>query len=76
MVQNYLELIKAMFGTDALQVLLGNVLNGNKDMARNINRLDNGVAMQPTVHESWDSIDYSYNESTKEVIQVSLCANP
>ena len=75
MVQNYLELIKAMFGTDACKTP-SNVLNGNKDMARNINRLDNGVAMQPTVHESWDSIDYSYNESTKEVIQVSLCANP
>src|SRR2546423_13122000 len=40
--KQYLELVKALFGPDAL---LDNVLNGNEDGARNINRLDNGIAM-------------------------------
>lgn len=68
-----------MFGTDALQLLLDNVLNGRKDATRNINRLDNGVPMHQHVHGSWDSMRFflevmwdSYNESTKEVIQVLL----
>lgn len=72
--KQYLELIKALFGPDALQCLLENVLNGNKDTQKNINRLDNGIAMEPTVHVRWDGMYFylevlwdTYDSSTKEV---------
>jgi hypothetical protein len=78
--QQYYELIKALFGADALQVLLVNVLNGDRDAARNINRLDNGIATQPTVHHAWDDMKFNlevlwdtYDESTKEVMRYSYC---
>ena len=57
-VKQYLELIKALFGPDALQRLVENVLNGGKDGERNINRLDNGIALQSTAHGMWDSMKY------------------
>ena len=73
--KQYLELVEALFGPDALRRLLENVLNGDKDGARNINRLDNGVAMMLTPHEMWDAMDFfievlwdTYNQSTKEVM--------
>ena len=55
--QQYQELIKALFGPDALQVLLVNVLNGNKNTT-NINRLDNGIAMKSTVHGTWAAMGF------------------
>jgi len=73
-VKDYLELIRALFGPDALQRLLENVLNGSNESERNINRLDNGIALQSTVHGMWDSMKFflevdwnTYNPSTKEV---------
>ena len=73
--KQYLELVEALFGPDALRRLLENVLNGDKDGVRNINRLDNGVAMMLTPHEMWDAMDFfievlwdTYNQSTKEVM--------
>ena len=74
--KQYLELVKALFGPDALRRLLENVLNGDEDGTRNINRLDNGIAMKSSTHEMWDAMDFSievlwdtYNPSTKEVIR-------
>jgi hypothetical protein len=73
--KQYLELVEALFGPDALGRLLENVLNGDKDGARNINRLDNGVAMMSIPHEMWDAMEFfievlwdTYNQSTKEVM--------
>ena len=78
-VNQYLELIKALFGPDALQWLVENVLNEGKEGERNINRLDNGIALQETVHKGWDSMKVflevcwdTYNPSTKEVIRYPL----
>jgi hypothetical protein len=75
-IQRYLELVEALFGPDALQMLLINVLNGDKDTSRSVNRLDNGIAMQEHVHARWDAMVFSlevlwdtYNPSTKEVIR-------
>jgi len=72
--KQYLELVEALFGPDALQRLLQNVLNGEKNRATNINRLDNGIAMQAQVHGMWDNMNFfikvlwdTYNPSTKEV---------
>ena len=72
-VKRYLELIRALFGPDALQWLVENVLNGGKG-ERYIIRLDNGIPLQPTVHNMWDSMKFflevdwnTYNPSTKEV---------
>ena len=72
-VKHYLELIRALFGPDALQWLVENVLNGGKG-ERNINRLDNGIPLQPTVYNMRDSMKFflevdwnTYNPSTKEV---------
>jgi hypothetical protein len=73
--KQYLGLVEALFGPDALRRLLENVLNGDKDGARNINRLDNGVAMELKPHAMWDGMSFfievlwdTYNQSTKEVI--------
>jgi hypothetical protein len=73
--KQYLELMEVLFGPDALRRLLENVLNGDKDDARNINRLDNGIAMMQTPHGMWDDMDFfievlwdTYNKSTKEVM--------
>jgi hypothetical protein len=81
--KHYLELVEMLFGPDALRRLLENVLNEDKDGARNINRLDNGIAMMLHTHEMWDSMDFfievlwdTYNQSTKEVIMVPLMVNP
>jgi len=75
-VNQYLELIRALFGPDALQRLVENVLNGGKEGERNINRLDNGIALQNQVHKGWDSMKFflevcwdTYNPSTNEVIR-------
>jgi HNH endonuclease len=72
--KQYIELVEALFGPDALQRLLQNVLNGEKNRATNINRLDNGIAMQAHVHGMWDDMNFfikvlwdTYNPSTKEV---------
>ena len=73
--KQYLELVEALFGPDGLGRLLENVLNGDKDGARNINRLDNGIAMMLTPHAMWDAMEFfievlwdTYNQSTKEVM--------
>jgi len=72
-VKRYLELIRALFGPDALQRLVENVLNGGNG-ERNINRLDNGIPLQSMAHDMWDSMKFflevdwnTYNPSTKEV---------
>ena len=71
--KRYLELIRALFGPDALQRLVENVLNGGNG-ERNINRLDNGIPLQSMAHDMWDSMKFflevdwnTYNPSTKEV---------
>jgi hypothetical protein len=73
--KQYLELVVALFGPDALRRLLENVLNGDRDGVRNINRLDNGIAMELKPHAMWDAMDFfievlwdTYNQSTKEVM--------
>ena len=73
--KQYLELVEALFGPDALERLRKNVLNGDKDGVRNINRLDNGIAMMSMAHDMWDAMDFfievlwdTYNQSTKEVM--------
>ncbi|KAH0555690.1 hypothetical protein GP486_006367, partial [Trichoglossum hirsutum] len=72
-VDAYRDLVKAMFGHEAFEVLLTNVMNGGKDTNRNINRPDNGIPLTPSCHTKWDSmrfylsVDWStYNEETKE----------
>jgi hypothetical protein len=77
--KQYLDLVKALFGPDALQRLLENVLNGDKDTARNNHRLDNGIAMQVQAHDMWDGMSFylevlwdTYNSSTKEVMKPFL----
>ena len=73
--------MEALFGPDALQRLVENVLNGNKDApTRNINRLDNGIAMYTAVHRLWDGMSFNlevlwdtYISSTKEVIRYPYC---
>ena len=73
--KQYLELVEALFGPDALRRLLENVLNGDEDGTSNINRLDNGIAMMLTPHAMWDAMKFfievlwdTYNQSTKEVM--------
>jgi hypothetical protein len=68
--KQYLALVEALFGPDALRRL-----NGDGDGARNINRLDNGIAMMALSRAMWDAMDFflevlwdTYNQSTKEVM--------
>jgi hypothetical protein len=70
----YCDLVKAMFGREAFEVLVANVMNGEPNTDRNVNRLDNGIPLSPGCHESWDTMDFylsvdwsSYNDRTGEV---------
>jgi hypothetical protein len=56
--KQYLELLRALFGPDALERSVENVLNRGTDGTRNINRLDNGIAMLSSAHVCWDTMDF------------------
>ena len=73
-IESYQKLIKAMFGPEALTKLLANVMNDMRPSNHNINRLDNGIPLSPSVHAAWDSTLFylkvkweTYNQNNGEV---------
>ncbi|KAI9823042.1 MAG: hypothetical protein M1832_002696 [Thelocarpon impressellum] len=51
---NFLDLLGALFGAEAVDVLIRNVLNVGQTTGEGIDRHDNGIALRPHVHSDWD----------------------
>ncbi|KAI9816977.1 MAG: hypothetical protein M1832_004961 [Thelocarpon impressellum] len=56
---NLMNLLGALFGVEAVEALIQNVLNAGENLGRGIDRHDNGIALQPTVHREWDRTLFS-----------------
>ncbi|KAI9812072.1 MAG: hypothetical protein M1832_000625 [Thelocarpon impressellum] len=51
---NFLDLLRALFGAEAVAALVHNVLKAGDAGGRRIDRRDNGIALRPDVHDDWD----------------------
>ncbi|KAI9823435.1 MAG: hypothetical protein M1832_002446 [Thelocarpon impressellum] len=51
---NFLDLLGALFGAEAVDALIRNVLNTGGTAGDGIDRHDNGIALRPHLHSDWD----------------------